>query len=49
MCVFPLPGNPQKHMQNLSVAIGKILKGIEFSTLWPTAAEAPGAAWGMGL
>ncbi len=25
------PGNPQKQMQNLSVAIGKILNGILFS------------------
>ena len=49
ICVFPLPGRPQKQIQNLSVAIGNILNGIEFSMLWPTAADAPGAAWGIGL
>lgn len=47
ICVFPLPGRPQKQIQNLSVAIGNILNGIEFSMLW--CADAPGAAWGIGL
>jgi hypothetical protein len=35
------PGNPQKQMQNLSWAIGKILKGILFSRVCPMAADAP--------
>ncbi len=35
------PGKPQKHMQNLSGAIGKMLNGILFSRVCPTAAEAP--------
>jgi hypothetical protein len=38
---FNIPGNPQKQMQNLSGAIGKMLKGMLFSRVCPMAAEAP--------
>ena len=49
MCVFPLPGKPQKQMAILSMAMGKMDNGMLFSMLCPTAAEAPGAACGSGL
>lgn len=32
---------PQNTIQNLSVATGKILRGILFSKVWPTAADVP--------
>lgn len=47
--VFPLPGSPQKQKQNLSVAIGKILSGILFSSVCPMAACDPITRWGKGL
>jgi hypothetical protein len=36
-------------MQNLSVAMGNMERGIEFPIICPTAADAPGAACGIGL
>jgi hypothetical protein len=48
MCVFPTPGSPHTQMANLSAAIGKMERGMLFSIVCPTAAEAPGAAWGGG-
>ncbi len=38
---YELPGRPQKQIANLSVAMGKILSGILFSSVCPTAAAAP--------